>query len=85
MDVLTEAKFDVSNRITCKVKLNINTKSVEFVQNFFFQTFEIHSRLAKMEEKVEEKKPKEEKPKFVARTPTDIQRIKLERLMKNPV
>lgn len=38
-------------------------------------------------ESVEEKKPKndEEKPKFVARTPTDIQRIKLERLMKNPV
>lgn len=36
---------------------------------------------------VEEKKPKnnEEKPKFVARTPTDIQRIKLEKLMKNPV
>lgn len=34
---------------------------------------------------VEEKKPKGEKPKFVARTPTDIQRIKLERLMKNPV
>lgn len=28
---------------------------------------------------------KEEKPKFVARTPTDIQRIKLEKLMKNPV
>lgn len=38
-----------------------------------------------MEEKVDEKKPKEEKPKFVARTPTDVQRIKLERLMKNPV
>lgn len=36
---------------------------------------------------VEEKKPKnnDEKPKFVARTPTDIQRIKLEKLMKNPV
>lgn len=38
-------------------------------------------------EQVEEKKPKnnEERPKFVARTPTDIQRIKLEKLMKNPV
>lgn len=38
-------------------------------------------------ESVEEKKPKNdgEKPKFVARTPTDIQRIRLERLMKNPV
>lgn len=43
-------------------------------------------------EQVEEFKPKhdkkdnkEEKPKFVARTPTDIQRIKLEKLMKNPV
>lgn len=34
---------------------------------------------------VEEKKPKEEKPKFVVRTPTDVQRIRLERLMKNPV
>ncbi|XP_055318480.1 PRKR-interacting protein 1 homolog [Sitodiplosis mosellana] len=35
---------------------------------------------------VEEKKGKnnEDKPKFVARTPTDIQRIKLEKLMKNP-
>ncbi|XP_031640268.1 PRKR-interacting protein 1 homolog [Contarinia nasturtii] len=35
---------------------------------------------------VEETKPKNngEKPKFVARTPTDIQRIKLEKLMKNP-
>lgn len=31
------------------------------------------------------KENKEEKPKFVARTPTDIQRIKLEKLMKNPV
>lgn len=38
-------------------------------------------------ESVEETKPKKdgERPKFVARTPTDIQRIKLERLMKNPV
>lgn len=38
-------------------------------------------------ESVEETKPKnnEEKPKFVVRTPTDIQRIKLEKLMKNPV
>lgn len=37
-------------------------------------------------ESVEETKPKkEDKPKFVVRTPTDIQRIKLERLMKNPV
>lgn len=31
------------------------------------------------------KDKKEDKPKFVARTPTDIQRIKLEKLMKNPV
>lgn len=30
-------------------------------------------------------KNKEEKPKFVARTTTDVQRIKLEKLMKNPV
>lgn len=38
-------------------------------------------------EDVEETKPKnkEDKPKFVARTPTDIQRIRLEKLMKNPV
>lgn len=35
--------------------------------------------------KKEKKENKEEKPKFVARTPTDIQRIKLEKLMKNPV
>lgn len=40
-----------------------------------------------MEETKEDEKPKknEEKPKFVARTTTDIQRIKLEKLMKNPV
>lgn len=38
-------------------------------------------------EDVEEFKSKknEEKPKFVARTTYDIQRIKLEKLMKNPV
>lgn len=38
-------------------------------------------------EEVEEFKSKkqEEKPKFVARTTYDIQRIKLEKLMKNPV
>lgn len=35
--------------------------------------------------KKDKKENKEEKPKFVARTPTDIQRIKLEKLMKNPV
>lgn len=35
--------------------------------------------------KNDKKELKEEKPKFVARTPTDIQRIKLEKLMKNPV
>lgn len=35
--------------------------------------------------KKEKHEGKEEKPKFVARTPTDIQRIKLEKLMKNPV
>lgn len=37
-------------------------------------------------EGLEETKPKnEDKKKFVVRTPTDIQRIKLEKLMKNPV
>lgn len=36
-------------------------------------------------QKNKKKDSKDEKPKFVARTPTDIQRIKLEKLMKNPV
>lgn len=35
--------------------------------------------------KKNKKENAEEKPKFVARTPVDVQRIKLEKLMKNPV
>lgn len=38
-----------------------------------------------IEEKTTGKGKNEEKPKFVVRTPTDIQRIKLKKLMDNPV
>lgn len=34
---------------------------------------------------VNDKKDKPEKPKYVVRTPTDVQRIKLQKLMENPV
>lgn len=32
-----------------------------------------------------EKKEKQPKPKYVVRTPTDVQRIRLQKLMDNPV
>lgn len=37
------------------------------------------------EENPTKNEEKKEKPKFVARTPTDVQRIKLQKLMNNPV